>query len=124
MGTIFSSEVQPAAPLLQEHKINVQSNLLSNQSVKKYKKKAKVQQAFDIFERRAESLDTIQEHERENYPESPKEVSVKVYDNQALQQIGYVSGMEFYDLKNIDKDTVMITDDIVIRKTHKKMATP
>ena len=119
MGTFFSSEVKPAAPLLQEQKTEVESNILSNRSVKKYKKKGNLPQAFDIFERRAEPLHPIQEHERENYPDSPKEMSVKLYDNQALQQMGYVSGMEYYDLKKIEKDTYYITDDIIIRKTHK-----
>jgi hypothetical protein len=120
MGTIFSSEVKPAAPLLQEHRTEAQSNILPNRSVKKYKKKVNPPQAFDIFERRAEPLHPIQEHEQENYPESPKEMSVKIYDNHALQQMGYVSGMEFYDLKKIEKDIVYITDDIIMRKTHKK----
>jgi hypothetical protein len=122
MGTIFS---QPTTPLLKENPVEMNNNVLTNHSIKKYNTKKIVIQpnAFDIFERRPAILQTVYEHERENYPESPKEESSKVYDNRSLQQISYLSGTDFYDLQKIGKENVFVTDDIIVRKTHSKVTT-
>jgi hypothetical protein len=122
MGTIFS---QQTTPLLKENVVEMNNNVLTNRSIKKYKTKKIVIQpnAFDIFERPPRILQTVHEHDRENYPDSPKEESSKVYDNRSLQQISYLSGTDFYDLQKIGKENVFVTDDIIVRKTHSKVTT-
>jgi hypothetical protein len=117
MGTIFS---QQTTPLLKE---NVVEPINIVRTVKKYKTNKIIIQpnAFDIFERPPKILQTVQEHERENDPESPREESTKVYDNQQLQQITYLSGTDFYDLQKTGQNVVFVTDDIIVRKTHPKI---
>jgi hypothetical protein len=117
MGTIFS---QQTTPLLKE---NVVEPINIVRTVKKYKTNKTIIQpnAFDIFERPPKILQTVQEHEIENYPESPREESTKVYDNQQLQQITYLSGTDFYDLQKTGQNVVFVTDDIIVRKTHPKI---
>ena len=120
MGTIFS---QQTTPLLKENVVEPKNNVITNRSVKKYKSNKIVIQpnAFDIFERPPKILQTVHEHEIENYPESPKEESTKVYDNQPLQQIAYLSGTDFYDLQKMGQEKVFVTDDIIVRKIHPKI---
>ena len=126
MGVLFSSEIKPATPSLTENINEPPLHVPTYRSVKKYKTHKVVIQpnVCNVFQRHAVPLYPIQEHERENYPESPKEEAAKVYDNQKLQQIGYLSGTDFYDLKKVGQDTVMVTDDIILRKTHKKVDSP
>jgi hypothetical protein len=120
MGTIFSKQT---TPLLKENVVETTNNVIINRSVKKYKNNKIVIQpnAFDIFERPPKILQTVHEHEIENYPESPREESTKVYDNHSLQHITYLSGTDFYDLKKMGQENVFVTDDIIVRKTHSKI---
>lgn len=140
MGGFFSSE--PVTPLLQSQNRNNRVSHTSHassvsvaSSIVRYKPP---QHVFDIFERPPGSLDTVYEHEKEreevydhpvekridtgdilsvpNEIQDPMETNEKIYYNQTLEQIQNISSKEFYDLRRVGVQPVMVTDDIVLRR--------
>lgn len=140
MGGFFSSE--PVTPLLQSQNRNNPVSPASNvssvsiaSSIVRYKPP---QHAFDIFERPPSSLDTVYEHDKEREPvpdhpveqqistddpssipnevQDPNETKEKIYYNNVLEQIQDISAKEFYDLRRVDVQPVIITDDIVLKR--------
>jgi hypothetical protein len=131
MGGFFSSE--PVTPLLQN--TNSSNRVSVASSIVRYKPP---QHAFDIFERPPSSLDTVYEHdkEREEVPDhpveqqmdmvdtlsvpngiqDPKETKEKIYYSNVLEQIQNISAKEFYDLRRVDVQPVIVTDDIVLKR--------
>lgn len=135
MGSLFSSE--PVQPLLPANGRSAE--------ISRYSTLHPSKQAFDIFERPPGTLDTVYEHEKEREPvpdhpveeqttdppiaphqvqdakdakdaKDARETSEKIYYNNVLEQIQDISKKEFYDLRRIDVQPVIVTDDIVLKR--------
>lgn len=51
-----------------------------------------------------------------NEVQDPNETKEKIYYNNVLEQIQDISAKEFYDLRRVDVQPVIITDDIVLKR--------
>ena len=128
MGGFFSSE--PVTPLLtnRSNRVPHSSRVSVASSIIRYKT---THHAFDIFERPPNTLDTVYEHDKEReevrdhpveedspvvIPNEVQETSQTVYYNKPFETIQDISNKEFYDLRRIDVQPIVVTDDIVLRR--------
>jgi hypothetical protein len=131
MGGFLSSE--PVIPLLQTSSHSNEAPSLAT-TLHRYGIAKRPQQAFDVFEQPRESpLDTVYEHDKEQEPvyehpveerdtvmgSIPNEVqntNEKIYYNNVLEQIQDISQKEFYDLRRVGVQPIIVTDDIVLKR--------
>ena len=129
MGGFFSSE--PVTPLLtnSSNRVPQASSVSVASSIIRYKTTHHV---FDIFERPPNTLDTVYEHDKEReevrdhpveerdspmlIPNEIEETSQTIYYSKPLEKIENNSHKSFYDLRRIDIQPVVVTDDIVLRR--------
>jgi len=136
MGGFFSSE--PVTPLLQNtnngNHVPQASNVSVASSIVRYKTS---HHAFDIFEHPPSQLDTVYEHNKEReevrdhpleermndddessvvVPHEIQETSQTIYYNTPLEKIQEVSNKEFYDIRRIGVQAIIVTDDIVLKR--------